>query len=62
VAWEDLDASRRCSDRDYNDMYVKISVNHSAPEPMSAGLFFAGGGLLSAISKRKKLLIRKKEA
>jgi hypothetical protein len=51
IAWEDLDASRICSDRDYNDMYVKLTV---VPEPIGLVLFLLGGGaLLGSRIKRK---------
>jgi hypothetical protein len=45
LAWEDLDATKIISDRDYNDMYVKITV---APEPVSSVLFVIGSGVMAA--------------
>ena len=45
VAWEDLDASDACADRDYNDMWVKMSV---VPEPVGTALFLLGAGAMTA--------------
>ncbi len=44
IAWEDLDATKRKMDRDYNDMYVKVTC---APEPVSCVLYLLGGGALA---------------
>jgi hypothetical protein len=52
VAWEDLDATRlEKSDRDYQDMFVKLTV---VPEPISSALFVLGGGALGAARWRKR--------
>lgn len=55
IAWEDLDASVKRSDNDYNDMFVKVSV---VPEPISTTLFLLGGGIMVGRTrlKRKKIL------
>lgn len=53
VAWEDLDATKLNSDRDYNDMYVKVSIA-TAPEPVSSVLFLLGSGVLAAAGKMRK--------
>lgn len=52
VAWEDLDAGL-CGggDRDYNDMYVKVTAT---PEPIGAALFVLGAGALGIIKSRRK--------
>ncbi len=52
VAWEDKDATRMQTDRDYNDMYVKITS--VVPEPISCVLYLLGGGALAARLRRKK--------
>ena len=51
VAWEDLDATRRGSDNDYNDMYVKVTAT---PEPISAALFLIGGSVVGLFNSRKR--------
>jgi hypothetical protein len=51
VAWEDLDATLKSSDNDYNDMFVKISV---VPEPVSTTLFFLGGGVMTFAHMRRR--------
>lgn len=53
VAWEDLDATNTNSDRDYNDMFVKVTV---APEPISSALFLIGGAC-AAVRLRRKLKV-----
>ena len=52
IAWEDLDATLINSDRDFNDMYVKLTV---VPEPVSSALFLLGGSMfVSRIRKKWK--------
>lgn len=54
VAWEDLSYASfgpGGSDRDFNDLYVKVTVT---PEPASMALFGLGAGLL-ALSRRRFL-------
>jgi hypothetical protein len=51
VAWEDLDATKLGADRDYNDMYVKVTM---VPEPISSVLFLLGGGVLTAAARMRK--------
>lgn len=52
VAWEDLDATTRRSDNDYNDLYLTVTV---APEPVGSMLFLLGGGVLTAARMRRKM-------
>ncbi len=52
VAWEDLDATQTRADRDYNDMYVKVTAG---PEPIGSALFLIGSGVLTAARMRKKI-------
>lgn len=52
VAWEDLDVTQGWADKDFNDMYVKVTTN--APEPLSSALFLLGGGTLAFSRLRKK--------
>ncbi|MDD5173733.1 MAG: DUF4114 domain-containing protein [Candidatus Omnitrophica bacterium] len=51
VAWEDLNYQSG-SDRDFNDMYVKVST--VTPEPVSSALFILGGAALGIKRFRKK--------
>lgn len=51
VAWEDLDATKLSSDREFNDMYLKVTV---APEPIASTLFVLGGAALTARRRFKK--------
>ncbi len=53
VAWEDLDATKLSVDRDYNDMYVKLTSTTVAPEPVSSTLFLLGGGALTAARMKR---------
>lgn len=60
VAWEDLDVTQNRSDRDYNDMYLKVTA--VAPEPVSSALFMIGGGVLTAAVRMRKRLSRRHDA
>ena len=52
VIWEDMDATQPyATDRDYNDMYLKVSV---VPEPVSGVLFLLGSGVMTIAARKKR--------
>lgn len=57
VAWDDFDVTDKVggmgfrSDRDYNDMYVKVVAT---PEPVSTVLFLVGGGVFGLAGWKKR--------
>jgi hypothetical protein len=49
VCWEDKAYNACGTDRDFNDMMVTVTAT---PEPLSAGLFILGGGVLAVLRRK----------
>ena len=51
--WEDLDVTKRFSDRDYNDMVLELAVQHPVAIPLPAAALIGGATLLGLAAARR---------